>query len=146
MPIGKKSSKLRNNSKSILKKFKSERNLKFPKTIKFAPRAKENSPLWTNRRKSKFEFFKDSTSQLSLSLKYKLQELESSRSGFCPDLEMHNKRIHQTITKNKKKLLYLIKSCEDLSQVENKDALIYKKSLSKQGEILRRANKMLKEK
>lgn len=135
----------RERKKSALKKESTVPKL--PKMLKFEcdMNTIRESQMWTDR-KPKEEYFNGPKSQLSLSIKYKIEELESSRAGYCPDLEIQNKRIHQTITKNKKKLLYLIKSCEDFSQQELNETQVYKKSLVKQDQIMNRANSRLKEK
>lgn len=59
---------------------------------------------------------------------------------------MQNKRIHKTITKNKKRLLYLIKSCEDLSQLEQEETKYVTSTLKKDCNVLKVAARKLKEK
>ena len=138
--------------KEMKTKRDSLRELKIPDDVHFSG-IHSNSPLrggfnsneaYGSPRKP--SFLKGNMSQVSLSLQYKLKELESSRTNFCPDLEMQNKRIHKTITNTKKRLLYLIKNCEDVSQIEKTETQICNSYMKKDSELLRRASKLLKEK
>ena len=84
----------------------SGRELKIPSNIHFS-NIQENLQLekgfrsQRNIKHKRSSFLKGNLSNVSLSLQYKIKELKRSRRGFWPEMEMQNKRIHQTITKNK---------------------------------------------
>ena len=83
-------------------KGQEERELKMPETIKLAPILSRNAKNLTSFTvgERKMSFINNSCqSQVSLSLKYKLEEMEKTKEQFLTEIGMQKKRIHKTVFK-----------------------------------------------
>lgn len=89
--------------KQLITSKENDRELKIPETIKLAPILSKNMNKDVNffsARDRKMSLMNNSSlSNVSLSLKYKIEELEKTKGQFIAEIGMHKKRIHKTVFK-----------------------------------------------